>query len=462
MLPETNPVPRPCVLIVEDDQIMRVSLEDRLRMEEFETVAAADFSSARDALGERAFDLVVADIRLPDGDGRDLFEAVCRIHPGTPVILMTAYISVEDAVALTKAGAADYLTKPFDLDALVRKARRAVESARDRYAAPMVAPDGSTAMPGSGMLGRSPQMRRIEVIAARIRDIDSAVLLTGESGVGKEVVARFIHRNSARADGPFVAVNCAALPQELVSSELFGVERGAFAGAEESRAGRFEQAQGGTIFLDEVAEVPDATLLKLLRFLEDHRIERLGGTGPIALDVRVMASTQVDLEAEVARGTFRSDLFWRLNVLRIEVPPLRERREDILFLARHFVAEQAARMHRPVDGLSAAAEERLSRMDFPGNVRQLRNTIERAVALAAGPRIQVLDLSADEFPAAVEGAEGDAPTTLKANVETAERAAIKRALDEADGVLHLAAENLGVSRKTLWEKMRRYEITHHK
>jgi len=459
VLPETSSLPLPCVLVVEDDQIMRVSLEDRLQMEGFETVAAADFTSARDALGERGFDLVVTDIRLPDGDGRGLFEAVCRMHPGTPVILMTAYISVDDAVALTKAGAADYLTKPFDLDAFVGKVRRAVERARDLHAAPLVAPDGSTEIPGSGMLGRSPEMRRIEEITARIRDVDSAVLLTGESGVGKEVVARFIHRNSARADGPFVAVNCAALPSGLVGSELFGVEKGAFAGAGESRAGRFEQAQGGTIFLDEIAEIPDATQLKLLRILEDHKVERLGGSGPIALDVRVMASTQADLEAEIARGAFRSDLFWRLNVLRIEVPPLRKRRDDILFFARHFVAEQAARMHRPVDGLSAAAEERLLRMDFPGNVRQLRNITERAVALAAGPRIQVLDLSADEFPAAGQRAETDAPMTLKENVESAERAAIRRALDEAEGTLHLAAENLGISRKTLWEKMRRYEIT---
>lgn len=459
MLPETCSSVRPCVLIVEDDQIMRVSLEDRLQMEDFDTVAAADFSSARGFLDRRGFDLVIADIRLPDGDGRDLFEAVCRIHPGTPVILMTAHISVEDAVALTKAGATDYLTKPFGLDALVHKARRAVERARDRYAAPLVAPDGSVAMPGSGMLGRSPQMRRIEEVAARIRDIDSAVLLTGESGVGKEVVARFIHRNSSRANGPFIAVNCAALPSGLVGSELFGVVKGAFAGAEESRAGRFEQAQGGTIFLDEIAEVPDATQIKLLRILEDHRVERLGGTGPIELDVRVMASTQADLEAEVARGTFRSDLFWRLNVLRIEVPPLRKRRDDILFLARHFVAEQAAQMQRPVDGLSAAAEDRLLRMDFPGNARQLRNMIERAVALTAGPRIQVRDLTADEFPATVDGSGTDAPMTLRANVESAERTAIRRALDEADGTLHLAAENLGVSRKTLWEKMRRYNIT---
>ena len=458
MLPDAKTAPPPCILIVDDDQIMRVSLEDRLRMEGFETVAAADFAGARKLLANRNFDLVATDIRLPDGDGRDLFEEVCRTHPGAPVILMTGYISVQDAVALTKAGAVDYLTKPFDLDDFVAKTRRAVDRVRDLHAAPLVALDGTPALPGSGMLGRSAAMRRIEEIAARIRDVNSSVLLTGESGVGKEVVANFIHRNSTRANGPFIAVNCAALPAVHVDSELFGVEKGAFAGADEHRAGRFEQAQGGTIFLDEIAEVPAETQVKLLRVLQEHRVEPLGGTGSIDLDVRVIASTQADIESEVSAGRFRADLFWRLNVLRIEVPPLRERPEDILFLARRFTAEQAAQMHRPIEGLSAAAEELLLHMDYPGNVRELRNMIERAVALASGPRIQEFDLFAGDAPASAEAPDPDVPLNLKANVESAERAAIVRALSEADGVLHHAADHLGISRKTLWEKMRRYDI----
>ena len=457
MPPETAPQ-RPRVLIVDDDQIIRVTLEDRLQMDGFQTTTAADFATARKLLAERCFDIVATDIRLPDGDGRDLFEAVCRIHPGTPVILMTGFISVEDAVALTKAGAADYLTKPFDLDEFVAKAQRAVERMSDLRAAPLEGPDGTMALPGTGVLGRSPALHRIEEIAARIRDVDSTVLVTGESGVGKEVVARFIHRNSARAGGPFVPVNLAGLPGQLVAGDLFGVEKGAFPGADERRAGKFEQAQGGTLFLDEIAEVPPETQLMLLRVLQERRVEPLGGGRPVELDVRVIAASQADLEEEVAAGRFRTDLFWRLNVLRFEVPPLRERPEDILFLARRFVAEHAARVHRHVVGLSAAAEDHLLRFPFPGNVRQLRNMVERAVVMAAGPRIQDFELFAEEQPLKPEEPAPDLPLNLKANVESAERAAIERALSEAGGVLHLAAEHLGVSRKTLWEKMRRYHI----
>jgi DNA-binding NtrC family response regulator len=446
------------VLIVDDDQIIRVTLEDRLRMDGFETVVAGDFASARRLLATDCFDLVATDIRLPDGDGRDLFETVCRIHPGTPVILMTGFISVEDAVALTKAGAVDYLTKPFDLDEFVAKAHRAVERMSDLRAAPLEGPDGTRAPAGSGVLGRSPALRRIEEIAARIRDADSTLLVTGESGVGKEVVAEFIHRNSARASGPFVRVNLAALPAQLVAGDLFGVEKGAFPGADERRAGKFEQAQGGTLFLDEIAEVPAETQVMLLRVLQERRVEPLGGGRPVDLDVRVIAASQADLGAEVAAGRFRTDLFWRLNVLHFDVPPLRERPEDILFLARRFVAEHAARMHRQVVGLSAATEAHLLSFSFPGNVRQLRNMVERAVVLAAGPRIQDFELFEDEQSLQIDDAGDDQTLNLKANVESAERAAIERALSESSGVLHLAAEHLGVSRKTLWEKIRRYDI----
>ena len=444
----------PTVLVVDDDEIIRVSLEDRLRMEGFETFSAADFTTAAALLEQRGFDLVATDIRLPDGDGRALFEQVCRFHPGVPVILMTGFISVEDAVALTKAGAADYLTKPFDLDEFVAKARRAVERARDLRAAPLIGPDGNPAPPGSGILGRSAAMRRIEEVAARIRDIDSSVLLTGESGVGKEVVANFIHRNSTRARGPFIAINCAALPLNLVESELFGHEKGAFTGADRRRIGRFELAQGGTIFLDEIAEVPVETQVKLLRVLQERRIERLGGAASVDLDVRVITATQVDLEAAIAEGSFRTDLYWRLNVIRIHVPPLRERPEDILFLARRFAAEHAERMARPVTGIATAAEQRLLTLDYPGNVRELRNIIERAVALASGSQIQEHDL----FIEGDTGAAAETPLNLRASVDAAERKAILRALERAGGAIQVAARQLGISRKNLWEKMRRYDI----
>jgi len=451
---DTDMAGAPTILVVDDDEIIRVSLADRLRMEGFETAAAADFTTACALLEQRGFDLVATDIRLPDGDGRALFEQVCRFHPGVPVILMTGFISVEDAVALTKAGAADYLTKPFDLDEFVAKVRQAVEHARDLRAAPLIGPDGSPAPPGSGILGRSVAMRRIEEVAARIRDVDSSVLLTGESGVGKEVVANFIHRNSTRARGPFIAINCAALPLNLVESELFGHEKGAFTGADKRRAGRFELAQGGTIFLDEIAEVPPETQVKLLRVLQERRIERLGGEVSLQLDVRVITATQVDLEAAIAEGSFRADLFWRLNVIRIHVPPLRERPEDILFLARRFAAEQAEQMARPVTGLANAAEQSLLTLDYPGNVRELRNIIERAVALTSGPQIQEHDL----FIEGDTGAGAEMPLNLRASVEATERAAILRALERAGGAIQVAAYQLGISRKNLWEKMRRYNI----
>lgn len=447
----------PSILIVDDDDLMRISLEDRLRMEGFNTCSAPDIASARDLMATRFFDLVTTDIRLPDGDGRALFEEICRVNPGASVILMTAYISVEDAVALTKAGAVDYLTKPFDLDAFVAKARRAVERLQDLRAAPLVGPDGRAAPAGSGLLGKSAPMRRIEKIAARIRDVDASVLLTGESGVGKEVVANFIHRNSARAGMPFVAVDCAALPAGMVESELFGFEQGAFAGAEKRRAGRFEQAQGGTIFLDEVADISLETQSKLLRVLQEREVLPLGGTKPVKLDVRVIAATQVNLEEAVGAGRFRADLYWRINVIHIPIPPLNKRPDDILFLARRFVAEQAALMGRPILGLSAAAEAWLLRLDYPGNVRELRNMIERAVALSGGPRLQEYDLKADSAPDAET--DEDSPTlNLKAKVEEAERVAILRALEEANGMLQDAAALLGVSRKTLWDKMRRYGL----
>ncbi len=447
---------RPRVLVVDDDRIIRVTLQDRFRMEGFEVEAVADLAAARDALARARVDLVVTDIRLPDGDGRDLFREICRAHPGVPVVVMTAYISIPDAVALTKAGAVDYLTKPFDLDDLVAKSHRAIERARDLGRAPLVSPDGSAALPGSGILGRSAAMRHVEEIAARVRDVTCSILITGESGVGKEVVARFIHANSTRAAGPFVAVDFAALTEGHRHAELFGEETGA---AGERRPGRFEQAQGGTIFLDEIGEVSEEIQLKLLRVLQDHAVEPVGADRPVPLDVRVIAATQVDLEAEVREGRFRADLFWRLNVLPIQIPPMRERRDDILFLARRFAAEHARRMNRPVEGLSAASEELLSGMDYPGNVRELRNMIERAVALAQGPRIQEHDL----FPATETAAGGGgpvpgAPVRLKDSVEETERRAILRALERSGNVLTVAAENLGISRKTLWEKMRRYGI----
>ena len=443
------------ILLVEDDEIMRQSLRDRLQMEGIPAISVSDLAAARRELRRRALDLVVTDVRLPDGNGRALFEQVCREHPGTPVVLMTAYASVPDAVSLVKAGASDYLTKPFDIDAFVALVRRNLSRVEDARQADLVARDGTAFRAGSGVLGRSPAMRRVEELVARLRDVDSSVLITGESGVGKEVVANLIHRNSRRAQGPFVAVNCAAIPVNLVESELFGHERGAFTGAERRHIGRFEMAKGGTIFLDEVAEIPPEVQVKLLRVLQERKVERVGGGEPIPLDVRVLAATQVDLEKTLEEGRFRPDLYWRLNVIHIAVPPLRDRPEDVVYLARTFVTEFAQEMGNPVAGLSASAEARLLEMPFPGNARELKNVIERAVALCAGPRVQLHDLS--PFELEEEPGTGHQPS-LKETVEDAERAAILGALDQADGAIGEAAETLGISRKNLWEKMKRHGI----
>lgn len=448
--------PPPRVLIVEDDDIMRLSLEDRLRIEGIPVVAVASLAEGRHALDRHAFDLVVTDIRLPDGCGQDLFEDIRRRRTGTAVILMTGFGSIDEAVELVRRGAADYLTKPFRMDAFVGSVRRLLEEQQDR--ATLTGRGGDSFHAGDGILGPSPAMRRIERLVARIAPLESSVLITGESGVGKEVVADLIHHSSRRRDRPFVKVNCAALPLTLVESELFGHEKGAFTGADRRRAGKFEQAQGGTIFLDEVAEIPPEVQVKLLRVLQEHTLSRLGGHQEIPLDVRVIAATQVDLTAAIAAGTFRADLFWRLNVIHVPVPPLRERPEDVVVLARRFVDEMSSALGRPLLGLTAEAEATLTAQTFPGNVRELRNAVERAVALAEGHRVAPEDLLGGTLPAAEGPGAGSSlwAGTLRDAVATAEKASIREALEATEGAIAPAAQRLGISRKNLWEKMRRY------
>lgn len=445
----------PRVLIVEDDDIMRLSLEDRLRIEGIPVVAASSLAESRHALERHAFDVVVTDIRLPDGAGHQLFDEVRSRHTGTAVILMTGFGSIGEAVELVRRGATDYLTKPFRMDAFVGSVRRLLEEQQARTT--LTGRGGTRFHAGDGALGPSAAMRRIERMVARIAKLESSVLITGESGVGKEVVADLIHHSSQRRDGPFVKVNCAALPLTLVESELFGHERGAFTGADRRRAGKFEQAQGGTIFLDEVAEVPPEVQVKLLRVLQERSVSRLGGQEEIPLDVRVIAATQVDLTDAMSGGGFRADLFWRLNVIHIPVPPLRDRREDIVVLARRFADEIARTLARPVAGLTPEAEAILAMQSFPGNVRELRNAIERAVALAEGHRVTPEDLI-DLWQPAAPGGAATVHGSLRDAVESAERSSIRAALEATEGAISAAARRLGISRKNLWEKMRRYDM----
>ncbi len=444
-----------CVLVVEDDEIMRLSLEDRLLIEGIPVRVACDLAGAHKQLAKGDIDLVVTDIRLPDGSGADLFYDISHHYPGMPVILMTAFSEVADAVTLVKAGALDYLAKPFDLQDFIKKIQRNLSRIQDHnLSADFLGLDGLGIPPGNGILGKSTSMRRIERLVVRLANVDSSVLITGESGVGKEVVASLLHHNSQRANKPFIKVNCAALPQNLIESELFGHEKGAFTGALQRHIGRFEQANTGTIFLDEIAEIPPETQVKLLRVLQEQVVDRVGGKQPIPLDVRIIAATQVELNEAVKDSRFRSDLYWRLNVIHVHIPALCDRREDILFLARMFVEQHAKKMGLPAKQLSGEVEAKLHSMAFPGNVRELRNILERAVALSDGPRIMAHDLMSLN-----EDAEELAPSsTLKESVACAERQAIHQALIHNDWVIGQAAEDLGISRKNLWEKMKRYEI----
>jgi DNA-binding NtrC family response regulator len=438
-----------CVLLVEDDEIMRLSLEDRLRLENIPVHAVGDISHARKELEKGDIDLVITDIRLPDGTGVELFTDISNHHPGIPVILMTAFGDIADAVTLVKAGALDYLTKPFDMSDFIGKVERHLSRIADTH----LRLDDNRFKAGSGRLGKSAAMRKIERLVARLSESDSSVLITGESGVGKEVVANLIHNNSLRKQGPMVTVNCAALSPGLIESELFGHEKGAFTGAVKQRIGRFEQAQGGTIFLDEIAEVSPDIQVKLLRVLQEREIERVGGVEPIALDVRVIAATQVALDEALKSHEFRSDLYWRLNVIHVAIPPLRERREDIVYLARLFVSEQAAKTGSKIKGLTKEAEVQLQSMSFPGNVRELKNIIERAVALCDAPWISPGELLIQD-----NDDHDISTTTLRKSIEEAERKAISKALVENDHKINQAAAALGISRKNLWEKMKRYEI----
>ena len=442
-----------CVLLVEDDEIMRLSLEDRLHLDGIPVRAVGDFEGARKELEKGDIDLVISDIRLPDGTGIELFDEISNRFPGIPVLLMTAYGDISDAVSLVKAGALDYLTKPFDIGDFINKVEYHLSSIADTHLSLDGSEDGDKFKAGTGRLGKSASMRKIERLVARLRESDSSVLITGESGVGKEVLATLIHNNSLRRHGPMVKVNCAALPPGLIESELFGHEKGAFTGAIKQRIGRFEQAQGGTIFLDEIAEVSPEIQVKLLRALQEREIERVGSVEPIKLDVRIIAATQVDLDESIKRHEFRSDLYWRLNVIHLSIPPLRERREDIVYLARLFVSEQTAKTGSEINGLSREAELQLQKMPFPGNVRELKNIIERAVALCSGSWISPTELLLED-----ENADDTSATTLKQSMAEAERKAIIDALIENDYRINLAADALGISRKNLWEKMKRYEI----
>jgi len=445
------------ILLVDDEPTIRLSVGDALEDAGHQVSLAVDGEAASRAIAEKRFDVVITDIRMPGVDGLTLFRRIRATSPETDVILVTAYGAVEDAVQALKEGASDYLTKPFDTaELLVRLDRLA-----DRHALQQALADAREALAdrdrGRPIIGRSPSMTRLLDRVSTFAETDAPVLVLGESGTGKELVARQLHEQGERRHGAFVAVHCAAFPEALIEAELFGHERGAFTGAVRRREGRFQAADGGTLFLDEVVEIPLPAQAKLLRVLQEGTFEPLGTNTSVKVDVRIVSATHRDLKRCVAQGTFREDLYYRLNVLDVRVPPLRERRGDLALLVEHFLMRFAG---DPPPNLSAAAWELLSQHAFPGNVRELEHAIQHGVVLARGGEIQRQHLPYDIAPPPPGGFEPEAERlgTLAAAVRAFERTYLIRALKQTGGRKTRTAELLGISRKNLWEKLKGHGV----
>lgn len=432
------------ILIVEDEERLRRVVELQLTSAGYEVDKAG---SAEDALrlADRA-GLILTDLRLPGMDGLELLSILKRQDSQVPVVVMTAFGTVEKAVEAMKAGAADFLMKPFSLDHLLAVIGKALEFRALREENRELREELGRRYSFDHIVGRSPAMQEIFATVMRVAPTRATVLLAGESGVGKDLVARAIHHHSPRRDRPFVKINCTAIPENLMESELFGFEKGAFTGAVAAKPGKFEQADTGTAFLDEIGDVPGGVQVKLLRVLQERELERLGSNKTRQIDVRILAATNRDLRAALEEGTFREDLFYRLNVVPINIPPLRERKADIPFLAEHFVRKLARDLGAKAGGLSEAAVRKLAGYNWPGNVRELENVIERSMVLSSGERLDAQDIKLDASPRAAA-----APSFLPdgMTLDQHEQAIIREALRRADGNKSQAARLLGLTRNAL-------------
>ena len=445
------------IVVVDDEPAQRELIGGFLTKQGHEVFPAGSGAEALAHVQDRQVDLVLSDCRMPGMSGPDLLQKIKAVNPEIPLILMTAYGTVETAVQAMKDGAADYLTKPLDLEELLVRVGRVTEQARLKSEVRELQRQLVERHRLDGIIGESGRMQEVLALVTRVAPSDATVLIRGESGIGKELIARAIHFNSRRAAGPLVSLNCAALPEQLLESELFGHERGAFTGAVAQRKGRFEQADGGTIFLDEIGDLSPTLQVKLLRVLQEREFERVGGNKTLGMDVRVLAATHRDLEQAMRDGRFREDFYYRLNVVTIQIPPLRDRREDIPLLLDHFLRKFAEKNRRDVTGLTAAARDAFLKYDYPGNIRELENLVERAVLLCRG---RVIDL--EDLPAAVRPGErsSDQPESrrLPDILGHIERQTIREALERCGGVQTQAAEVLGISERVLRYKMKKYGL----
>ena len=464
MLPE-----RKQILVVDDELNLRRVLRAQLERDGYDVHTAEDGEQALSLLREHHIDLVITDLRMPKVDGMELLRRIAATEEAPPVVMITAHGTVDTAVEALKTGAFDYITKPFDQDdvrTIVRKALRTQDLSSAEASRPV---PGGPESGRYGIIGQSAGLMELYTVLDRVADTPTTVLVTGESGTGKELVARALHENSSRRDKPFIKVNCAAIPRDLMESELFGYERGAFTGAVGSKPGRFELASGGTLFLDEIGSIPVEMQVKLLRALQESEFERVGGVKTIRVDVRLVAATNSDLKKEIAAGAFREDLYYRLNVVPMRLPALRERREDIPLLVQHFVKKFDARLRKNVTSIEPEALEVLSNHPWPGNIRELENVIERAVLFCDGAELRAADLPSDlvrtpDPPPVTHSAPRSIPPNpaasdglkeqVKAAMSRLERELIVKALEQTGGNVTHAARLLKISRKGLQLKMK--------
>jgi len=441
------------ILVVDDEQVHRYMLCSMFTEWGWKCVEADDGRTALEAVGKFVYDAVLMDVRMARMDGMEAFKRIHAAHPALPVIIMTAYSSVDAAVKAIKHGAYDYLTKPLDFDRLRLTLERAVdrkqveEKKRERKQVDPVSNH-------SAIIGNSPPMQELLEMISYVAPTEATVLITGESGTGKELVAAELHRGSERHNGPFVRVNCAALAEGLLESELFGHEKGAFTGADKQREGKFVQASGGTLFLDEIGETSQAMQVKMLRVLQEHELQRVGGQETIRTDTRIIAATNRDLEEEVRLGNFREDLYYRLNVVTVAVPPLRDRGGDILLLVNHFVRKFSEKNRRVVTGVTPKCMALLASYRWPGNVRELENAIERGVILMRGEQLTEKNLP---LPIQKQEHRGKVASVQPISLEDVEKKQILKTLEDTKGNKSEAARRLGITRKTLQNKLHKYE-----
>ncbi len=434
------------VLVADDEKGLRESIAEYLELEDIEVDVAENGLSAIRQLEDEDFDTVILDLKMPGADGLEVLKWMKENTPGIPVLMISAFGEVSDAVAAIKLGAEDYLVKPFETEELLLKIRKAGEKRKLQKEVEYLRSTGAVKF---NLKSGSPAMKPVMELVHKAAPSPANILITGESGTGKEVFARYIHSLSSRSSQQFVAVNVGGVPESLLESELFGYEKGAFTGADRMKSGLFETASGGTLFLDEIGDMPLHLQVKLLRAIQERKIQRLGAVRQINLDVRIIAATNRDLEKSVKDGLFREDLFYRLNVVRVHLPPLRERKEDIPVLCAGFLENINQKMGRSIEGLTSGAIELLNSYGFPGNIRELENMLERAVILAAGTELTPEDFSISSSPARRK-----AQGTLK----DIERLAIIDSLARWEGRKTRVAEELGIDRKTLFNKIKEYGL----